>query len=497
MAWTQLDQLSPSTQVKVKKRVSPRARRNQMYDAGIPSIPGRTARSKAIYLLQIAAEVEHALMAQYLYAAYSLDEAFARGKVNETTRFVDRWKRDIRLIARQEMAHLATVQNLLIALGAEVYVNRENNFSEHPDTYPFPVKFEKVSLISLARYVAAESPAPEGLDAKTGRDLLEIFRLAGGKVKQKVNRVGALYAAIYWLFQRDDTHGGPWKMPLPLTRWMKAANLAGVHVKDNDFAHPRDYEEFAARPGEWEVYDDSLHIADTDPRSQALRAIKWIMLQGEGPATSNASNDSHFYRFYGIFNDLRENPALLAAARSVPLNPVVRNRHRTEPVQPGADCITHPESRLWAQLFNFRYQMLLLDVLLALSTSRFDNPRLRSSLTQWAGRHEMEHLKQIGQLLPALPRHFRSKRLRAGAPFEIVAFPLEYAKRWDQQRVLMKGSAELVKKLKTMVSPRDQRFAILRTIANFDHGRKEIVDGLFHLTSKYHWKDGRNQRFGS
>ena len=38
----------------------------------VPSIPGRTARLKAINLLQIAAEVEHALMAQYLYAAYSL-----------------------------------------------------------------------------------------------------------------------------------------------------------------------------------------------------------------------------------------------------------------------------------------------------------------------------------------------------------------------------------------------------------------------------------------
>jgi predicted butyrate kinase (DUF1464 family) len=33
----------------------------------LPSIPWRTARLKAIYLLQIAAEVEHALMAQCLY----------------------------------------------------------------------------------------------------------------------------------------------------------------------------------------------------------------------------------------------------------------------------------------------------------------------------------------------------------------------------------------------------------------------------------------------
>src|SRR5215467_9633356 len=123
----------------------------------VPSIPGRTARLKAINLLQIAAEVEHALMAQYLYAAYSLDEAFAQGE-GETTSKIDRWKRDIRAIARQEMAHFITVQNLLIALGAEVYVNRENNFSEHQDQYPFPVRLERFGLDPLARYVATESP---------------------------------------------------------------------------------------------------------------------------------------------------------------------------------------------------------------------------------------------------------------------------------------------------------------------------------------------------
>ena len=47
-------------------------------EQALPSIPGRTPRLKAIYLLQIAAEVEHALMAQYLYAAYSLERGLWR-----------------------------------------------------------------------------------------------------------------------------------------------------------------------------------------------------------------------------------------------------------------------------------------------------------------------------------------------------------------------------------------------------------------------------------
>jgi rubrerythrin len=173
-------------------------------DKEVPSIPGRTARLKAINLLQIAAEVEHALVAQYLYAAYSLDEALAQGN-GETTSKVDRWKRDIRAVARQEMAHLITVQNLLISLGAEVYVNRENNFSEHPDQYPFPVKFERFGLDPLARYVVTESPTPRGIrDRETRRLLQQATQRAEQskmQVKTKVNRVGLLYAALYWILK--------------------------------------------------------------------------------------------------------------------------------------------------------------------------------------------------------------------------------------------------------------------------------------------------------
>jgi hypothetical protein len=67
-------------------------------------------REQAIRLLWIGAEVEHALMVQYLYAAYSLNEQQAdEGKRDD----VLRWRRTILEIAREEMGHLATVENLL------------------------------------------------------------------------------------------------------------------------------------------------------------------------------------------------------------------------------------------------------------------------------------------------------------------------------------------------------------------------------------------------
>ena len=165
--------------------------------AGLKSIPGRTARLKAIYLLQIAAEIEHALMVQYLYAAYSLNERFAEGRDDRLHSIVTRWKRDIRTVARQEMAHLITVQNLLLALGAEANLDRENNFLLHPDAYPFPVRFEPLSLRSLAKYVVTESPELNEIDSRRDRKMLKQAMELAKSDLVKINRVGVLYVALY------------------------------------------------------------------------------------------------------------------------------------------------------------------------------------------------------------------------------------------------------------------------------------------------------------
>jgi Ferritin-like len=433
-----------------------------------------------------------------LYAAYSLDETFDQGVDSERPRIVNRWKRDIRLVARQEMAHFVTVQNLLISLGAEVYLNRENNFSDHPDAYPFSVRFEKFDVNSLARYVATEAPATEEITDPTTRAELEgVLRLADQNSKTKINRVGVLYAALYWLFLKTDAADGPWRMPESVSTCMQESGMAGVHLKDNDFVPVDEYREFAANREEWEVYEDSSHVDDADPRTSALNAIHWIMLQGEGPSGSDCDGEeSHFCRFLEIYKDFLRFPDLSKAAMAVPLNPVVLNSHRTEPVDPESEPITHPESSLWGKLFNTRYQMLLLDVLLALSTSldrKCGDPELRSTLSGWASRYEMEFLKRIGQLLPTLPRHEGTTHPRAGAPFETVQFPADNTKRWDQQRVLIEGSLELVLRLKSKMLPHDQRYSLLQAIEDFDHARKSLVEGRATAARHYIWKEGNRR----
>ena len=82
-------------------------------------------RDKATVLLKTAAEVEHALLVQYLYAAFSLKSKneFSNSRQRSTVT----WNGELRSIAKQEMGHLMTAQNLLLALGLPPYLEREGS----------------------------------------------------------------------------------------------------------------------------------------------------------------------------------------------------------------------------------------------------------------------------------------------------------------------------------------------------------------------------------
>ena len=113
-----------------------------------------TWRDYCVFLLHIAAEIEHALMVQYLFAAYSVDGSELPGRER---RLVAAWKETILAVAREEMGHLITVQNLLILLGSPVTLDRED-YPWDSEFYPFTFHLRPLSLDSLATYICAESP---------------------------------------------------------------------------------------------------------------------------------------------------------------------------------------------------------------------------------------------------------------------------------------------------------------------------------------------------
>ena len=113
-----------------------------------------TAREYACMLLHIAAGIEHVLMVQYLYAGYSLGgPQIPADKAAQ----VRQWQDVILGIAKEEMGHLMTVQNLLRCVGGTLSLDR-GDYPWDSEFYPFAFRLEPLTRKSLAKYVVTESP---------------------------------------------------------------------------------------------------------------------------------------------------------------------------------------------------------------------------------------------------------------------------------------------------------------------------------------------------
>jgi hypothetical protein len=145
----------------------------------IPDLKG-TPRDKALELLRIVAEVEHAFVVQYLYGAFSLRQDDPNGKA---------WYRTLFGIAQEEMGHLITVQNLLLLFGEPPHLGRQSYPA--PPSYLFEKMLRQFSPDWLGDFVLAESPVdaalPPGLKANPG-----------------MRRVATFYTYLYWLFKDSE-----------------------------------------------------------------------------------------------------------------------------------------------------------------------------------------------------------------------------------------------------------------------------------------------------
>src|SRR5215203_321027 len=155
-----------------------------------------------VFLLHTAAEIEHALMVQYLYAAYSLEKANFQGPnvPPDARTLVNRWRETIVGIAREEMGHLITVQNLLRFIGGTLNFERED--FPFRTLYPFRFQLEPLTKDSLAKYVAAEMPEHPGESYELMWEIVK--RATGSAGGLNVNRVGPLYAELGTIFRYSD-----------------------------------------------------------------------------------------------------------------------------------------------------------------------------------------------------------------------------------------------------------------------------------------------------
>src|SRR5262245_25670088 len=103
--------------------------------------PMLIARDEAIFLLHTAAEIEHSLMVQYLYSAMTLNLGTEQAPDPQTPG----WQRIILGIAKEEMGHFITVQNILRLIGGPLNFEREDT-PFRSDYYPFPFSLQPLAI---------------------------------------------------------------------------------------------------------------------------------------------------------------------------------------------------------------------------------------------------------------------------------------------------------------------------------------------------------------
>jgi ferritin-like protein len=329
------------------------------------------------------------------------------------------------------MAHLLTVQNLLRFIGGPLNFDRED-FPFLAFLYPFRLKLEPLTKTSLAKYVAAEMPAEPAQPPELIQEIVQRATEAAGG--QPVNRVGALYATL--------------------------TNVFDTKLTDSDLRS--DTVQSQADPHDWHAGPDSpLIVRVVRSRPEAVEALQAIGAQGEGWASplAGAPQLSHFDRFLGIYTAFPEpatrgGPATWAPARPVPTNPnTLHLPSEDAAVERGR--ITHPATRLWANLFNVRYRMLLTDLAHALHLSGEDQGALtnRGHLRDWAFTEMNFGIRAIAKKLTTLPLKETpdpADPAQAGPPFEMpytLALPDDERDRWRLHLALLETSGELIKEI--------------------------------------------------
>jgi hypothetical protein len=416
--------------------------------------PDMTWHDHLIMLLHLGAEIEHGLMVQYLYAAYSLG-----GKqIPEQHRaMIEGWRDAVLSVAREEMGHLLTVQNLLVFVGASVNFDRDD-FPWDKGVYPFAFSLQPFSMDSLRRYIYAEMPRPESLTAppRLGKraeanyvvpsvdfqkDMIHQIvdelgaseSLDAATVREGMHRVGELYDEII------DVISNATKIPDSIFDEASYEIQASWDEWGRGYRPPPrmlDAEGNIDSKKPTPVERDAHVLVDrVATRTDAVKALRSLAGQGEGPhvGEDQTTEPSHFERFLTIYEEWKNLDTIdWKPAGDIPTDPTTRTDFARYAAGPYAQTAKKKEdssaclidaiaAKHLAQIFNERYRMLLAwlahSFRLARTTTR-DRPNLRGMVMHRAF-GEMYNLKALAGLLVRLPRHDDGSPGFAGPPFEM------------------------------------------------------------------------------
>lgn len=420
------------------------------------------------FLLDVDAEIEHSLMVQYLYAAYSLGGPQVPDAYRDKVRG---WQEIVLGIAKEEMGHLISVQNVLRLIGAPLNFGREDYPWDTP-FYPYPFSLEPLTLPALAKYIFAESPRDwSGPLANAVKKLLpttttpphrvgELFDELIGRVKDPTFLSDDVFQPDTWPYQAKwDEWGRGYKGGA-------RGNTEGV-----------------APAGTPDVL-----VAAVASRDDAVASLTQIAEQGEAPPDTSTTNPSHFARFLKVFVEMRELEPVWKKGKWTPWRNVAVNPYI--PAAGGSsggrnhDAITHPEAAAWGHLFNVRYRMVL-----AYLTHSFDLAGGLNETTPGSPRGtiinatfgEMYNMRAIATFLVQTPldEKARDEVKFAGPPFQMpytLNRPAGEANRWRGHRNLLLASEPLVAELLALSDPARHRY--LYSLREADRALLGVIDRI-------------------
>jgi CDGSH-type Zn-finger protein/truncated hemoglobin YjbI len=352
-------------------------------------------REALFYMLCEASELEHGIMCQYLYAAFSLKQSADEGLTATEAEAVQRWRKHIFHIAAQEMLHLALVQNLLTATGAAPHLSRPN-FPQPASHYPAAVQLALLPFgeEALRHFMFLERP--EGMDLEDAAGMAAFAKAAPAAMPRvQVGEIvprGQDFATVGHLYRSIEAG---------------IAHLADRLGEEALFVGPPRAQATQQYFGWPEL------VAVTDVAS-AQRAIDEILEQGEGPRGD--WKDAHFGQFVAILDEFEQlsdaNPGF------DPVRPVVTVNVRPSERDTSIPLATDPITRQVMDLFNVSYEILLLMLQRFFAHTEETDPQLKT-LADASVNLMFGAIEPLGDLVTTLPAGAEYPGRTAGPSFEL------------------------------------------------------------------------------
>lgn len=290
-------------------------------------------REELWWLLFEAAQLEHMIMCQYLYAGFSLKRDADEGLTSDELSVVSTWRATLREIAVQEMLHLALVCNVTAAIGAAPNLSRPN-FPQRSGYFPPTVQLALLPFdeAGLTHFLYLERP--EGMERVD----------APGFVPVAPPHEAVQLSDVFPRMQDFNTVGHLYRgMEQGLDSLVERLGEGAV------FVSPRRAQ---SRPEElgWPELTEVTDLAS------AHAALDRIIEQGEGARGNwQAAHYGRFLQMWEEYQTLKSaNPSFQPARPVIP----AFAKQPYDIVDPQA-IITEPHTSSVAELFDIAYEVVL------------------------------------------------------------------------------------------------------------------------------------------